>query len=66
VKLALSECESTQEFYHGWVVLGPGLTDELHDARVEAASDEHGLESVGALHEPFYDHHFRVEFRVSG
>ena len=54
------EFESAQEFYHGWVVLGPGLTDVLHDARVAAASDEHGLEVAGAVHEPLNDHIFRI------
>ncbi len=39
--------------YRGWVVLGPGLTDNFGDARVAAASDEHGVEGAGAYKTKF-------------
>ena len=50
--------------YRSWVILFPGLTDVLHYARIAAASDEHGLEGTGAVHEPFHDHGLRIQFRV--
>jgi hypothetical protein len=54
----------SKNLYRSWIVLGPGLTDVLHDARVAAASDKHRLEGTGAVHEPFHDHGLKVQFRV--
>jgi len=62
--IATEPCSRVKSLYRSWVVLGPGLTDVLHDARVAAASDKHRLEGTGAVHEPFHDHGLGVQFRV--